>query len=163
MAIGIGVAIGIGSPLLLLAVSLQAITGLLQAPGCNKSLPSCNKRSSKEALLAEFLAQWRFRRLERGEVGKDFVVALFARYCREPQAFDLGVQFHQAVGLVIDEVLIALFQGLIAQLHDVELGQIGEIHLQEVILLKILELEAGAQEFNDPASLVTPQPLCGII
>ena len=80
---------------------------------------------------------------------------LTARYCREPQAFDLGVESRQAVGLVLNEALIAFFQGLVAQLHDVELGQIREVHLQEVVLLEILEFEAGAQEFDDPPSLVT--------
>ena len=49
-----------------------------------------------EAALLWFLAQRRLS-FERSQVGKDGVVALFtACYCREPQAFELGVQFRQA-------------------------------------------------------------------
>lgn len=92
---------------------------------------------------------------ERGKVGKDCVVALFtARYCREPQVLDLRVKGRQAVGLTIDEGLIALFQGLVAELHDEELDKVGEVHLQEVILLQLLEFGANGKEFDDAASLV---------
>ena len=38
-----------------------------------------------------FLAQRRLR-FECNQVGKDCVVGFFARYCRDPQAFDLGVE-----------------------------------------------------------------------
>jgi hypothetical protein len=86
---------------------------------------------------------------------EDRVVALFAaRYCREPQAFDRRVETRQAVGFTVNEALIALFEGFVAQLHDEELGQIGEVHLQEVVLLEILKLGANGKEFDHAASLV---------
>jgi uncharacterized membrane protein len=47
-------------------------------------------------------------------------------------------------GFAINEALIALFQGLVAELHTEELGQIGEVHLQEVVLLEIFKLGASA-------------------
>ena len=102
-------------------------------------------------------------RFERGKVGKDCVVALFtARYCRKPQAFELGVESRQAVGLAINEGTVALFQGLVAELHAEELGQVGKVHLQEVVLLEILEFGANGKELDDAASLVTPEPLCWV-
>ena len=88
-------------------------------------------------------------------------MALFAaRYCREPQALELSVQFRQAVGLVVNVVLVARFQAFPAELHEEELNQVGEVHFQEVVLLEILEFGTDAQEFDAPASLVAPEPLC---
>jgi hypothetical protein len=83
-----------------------------------------------------------------------------ARYCREPQAFDLRVESRQAVGFPMNKALIALFQGLVAELHAEELGQIGEVHFEEVILLEIFELGANGKELDDPASLVSLDLVC---
>jgi Fusaric acid resistance protein-like len=92
---------------------------------------------------------------ERSKVSKDCVVALFtARYCREPQAFKLGVESRQAVRLVMNVVLVDVFQAFPAELHDEELGQVGEAHLQEVILLQLLEFGANGKKFDYAASLV---------
>jgi hypothetical protein len=59
--------------------------------------------------------------LERSQMLEDCVVALFtARYRAEPQALELAVQCRQAVGLVMNVVLVDVFQAFPAQLHDEE-------------------------------------------
>ena len=62
-----------------------------------------------------------------------------ARYCPEPQAFDRRVDTRQAVRFRVNEALIALFQGLVTELHDEEFSKLGEVHFQEVSLLQLLE------------------------
>ena len=59
-----------------------------------------------------------------------------------------ALRVRQAVGFVVNEALMALFQGLVAELHDEELTKIGEVHFQEVVLLEILEFGTNGKELD---------------
>ena len=96
--------------------------------------------------------------MERSQVGTDCIVRFdAARYCREPQAFDRRVETRQAVRFTVNEALIALFQGLVTELHDEEFSKVGEVHFQEVSLLQLLEFGTDGKKFNAAASLVAPE------
>ena len=127
-----------------------------------RHLADCNKPQIVTVLLlgrqGSFLVS-----LERGEMGKDGVVALLAtRYCRKPQALELGVESRQAVKFAMNVMFVGVFQTFPAQLHGEEFGQIGEVHFQEAVLLQLLEFDANGKELDDAASLVTLEPLCRV-
>ena len=63
---------------------------------------------------------------------------------------------------MVNVMLISIFKALPTALHDEKLSQISKIHLQEIVLLQLLELDTSAQELDCAASFVTPEPLCGI-
>jgi hypothetical protein len=66
------------------------------------------------------------------------------RYRAKPQALNSAFITARPIRLGENIMLISGLKALLSDLHDEELDKVGEVHLQKVILLHILELWARA-------------------